>query len=201
MPRPPPLPTRALLCVSRSYLLLMPVWWQRLPLHSRSLPLRFPSLLSLRPCAGARASARQPWPPRPNSLAAAAPSPEASCSRTQQRASRERLPTPSSGQQGAGKHRRRSNSRSSHLSPWPGHYGLPRARLSSPTRAHRLPGAPPPLPRRRHGPQRPEPRAPTVSPALIRVRGCVQQLEETKGPFCEAMTHSNSAPKDLFAVV
>ena len=129
--------------------------------HAPELPLAhslaFPSLLSLRPRAGARASARQPWPPRPNSLAAAAPSPEASCSRAQQRESRERLPTPSSGQQDAGKHRRRSNSRSSHLSPWAGHYGLPRAGLSSPTRVRRLPGAPPPLPGRRHGPQRPEP--------------------------------------------
>ena len=36
---------------------------------------------------------------------------EASCSRAQQRASHERLPVSSSGQQGAGKHRRRSNSR------------------------------------------------------------------------------------------
>ena len=113
----------------------------------------------------------------------------------------QRLLASSPSQRSAGKHRRQSNSHSSHLSPWPGHYGLPRAGLSSPTRVRRLPGAPPPLPRRRHGPQRPEPRAPTVSPALIRVRGYVQQLEETKGPFCEAMTHLNSAPKDLFAVV
>jgi hypothetical protein len=79
-------------------------------------------------------------------------------------------PAPSSSQQGAGKHHRRSSSRCSCLSPWTGHYGPPRAERSSPTRARQLPGAPPPLPRRRHGPQRPEPRV-RPSSALISDQG------------------------------
>jgi hypothetical protein len=50
----------------------------------------------------------------------------------------------------------------SHELAWPGQHRPPRAGMSSPTRSRRLPGAPPPLPRRRHGPQRPEPRAPAT---------------------------------------
>jgi hypothetical protein len=45
---------------------------------------------------------------------------------------------------------------------WSGQHRPPRAEMSSPTRSRRLPSAPPPLPRRRHGPQRPEPRAPVT---------------------------------------
>ena len=169
------------------------------------LPHPSPSLLALSRSRSGRARARPPWTPPPSSAVTAFPLLHASPLLVRTNSSFALTsciscscspwpsvvgaPPPPDWATGS-RHR-----------AWPCRHKPPRAELDRPAGVRGPPGSPPPFLRRRRAFSGRNQRAPAHPLLQNPVKDYVQQFNIREGPFCEAMTHLNSAPKDLFAVV
>ena len=84
---------------------------------------------------------------------------------------------------------------------WPGCHSPSPGHPRQPLCVRRPSGSPPPFLRRRRAFSGRNQRAPAHPLLQNPVKDHAQQFDIREGPFCEAMTHLNSAPEDLFTVV